>query len=803
MAKLINQDMKLKAYAKKIVVKQNGKLVEVPSEVYKNGEWISIQNEFEDEIKLGETTITPTNEQQIILAKNSGLNGFKKVVVEKSNPSFNIAYGDTTPADTSKLWLNCQEPSGVEVGNYYTTVNQGENVLLKLYTSDTLHTIYTKGIFKYSDTQIGVVYHQSTSDNPLVYIINKDSGEIEETIMLSKVSYSLESACYKVGNILYVIGYSNSSSKLYGFNLIDDTIILKRSFDTYQNSHSYMFMMENDNDNLYVVSANSSGSMICYVKRYSISEDSVSNVGSYISGYSSYYGLGPKGGQCYYNNYLYCTYKNASYTFIKKYDLLNCVWEDINPIINYLEEKGYTYFYNKQTLAIDNFIYFFGGKIGTTDAYSNKVLRYNIATEEVQECSDMLGTKNTMYNGIVYDNTAYLFHNSSGSYYLSTFKHSQELEENKVVITTDTLYNNNVKLIVSDTINLSANIHNAYIGNADNLATKVNAYYYKITGQKPSGYSSLIFDKNTILKNYSTLIEMGKIDYEGMFPFKNSEGIVYVLAVLYLSRNDSLEIVIIDELGNMCFSVSINSNRDFNSTSTYGDCIWVEGDTYTFEFGEYLEFSNEVDGKILTHTMDDFTLMGTAIGGDGGVLGKWLGINTKDPFEWGSLQEQNVFLGETITLEAPLTNNFGWEMTYNVISDLEVSNNSNTLTINGGSALGTYPITITATSSEYNSVYEKKFNVITNNAITWSTIADQTCNVNTTLTLDLSTYYTNNSSYDVTLSASSSDNTNFEVSITGNTLTVNCLAVANTTITIEAIVLGITYSVSFNLTVTE
>ena len=564
-----------------------------------------------------------------------------------SSAKLNIAYANTPPADTSKLWLNCNEPSGVEIQNYL-----GECAVDEVLEYSTIGNPATSNGFKkgYSNpcyignNQIAIVGYKHIR----IYDLTTKSYIADYTISDIYFEYCTN-VIYK-DNVLY-FGYRTN---LYSFNLT--TQILTTLYTFSSDDISYISFYNETEINLYTYYSSSN------VHRYNLTTKAVtqitriSNRINFMNMYSSSYVV--KAG-----NTLYC-FSTSGWKYVDNTDNVTTFTSFTDFIENTFNP---TTFVNSSAIY-DNerYIYLIGGGNGTI-GFDN-LIKYDI----VNDTFELLDTKllSGKYNAlsVLVDNRVYMFggdekttYGYGRKNYIDYFDLKYPLNENNAIVTTNTINTDvMVNLINEDTIKLKSNVASAYIGNADNLAEKVNAYYH-------------------------------------------------------------------------------NGNA-------------------------------------------------------------WLGINCNNPFEWGSLQEQNLFLGETKTFEVPYTNNLNWEMTYDVTSDLEVSNNSNTLTINGGSALGTYPITVTATSSEYNSVYEKTFNVITNNAITWNTISDQTSTSSNSITLDLSTYYTNNSSYDVTLSASSSDNTNFEVSITGNTLTVNCLAVANTTITIEAIVLGITYSVSFNLT---
>ncbi len=70
------------------------------------------------EPNLGGITVTATADYQNILPEDYGLDGFDEVIVNPINSGgaeLNIAYGDTAPEDTSKLWVKTTKPSAVKV----------------------------------------------------------------------------------------------------------------------------------------------------------------------------------------------------------------------------------------------------------------------------------------------------------------------------------------------------------------------------------------------------------------------------------------------------------------------------------------------------------------------------------------------------------------------------------------------------------------------------------------------------------------------------------------------------------------
>lgn len=140
-------------------------------------------------------------------------------------------------------------------------------------------------------------------------------------------------------------------------------------------------------------------------------------------------------------------------------------------------------------------------------------------------------------------------------------------------------------------------------------------------------------------------------------------------------------------------------------------------------------------------------------------------------------------------------------MTYEVSSELEVSNTNDIIKVNAGTAKGTYVVNTFASTD--NSTYEGTFNVEVVDAITWTTIPDQTISVGSSTTIDLSNYYTNVSYNEPTFSLSIAGG-GYNVSWNSYLLTIQNAAGSGTiVVTVKATVNGIEYSTPFNLISTD
>ena len=391
--------------------------------------------------------------------------------------SLNVAYSLTPPTDTSKIWLQCAEPSGVEVQNYLNSVTSGEFTYLKNNYTSIISSVLS--LFKYSDTEIGALHN----DKKLrTYDIN--TGEVTRELSFTP-TYTLLRSCYRLDNYLYYTSYSNAYIYLEKLNLttLETSVLIKITDD---NMYSYyMFMRENDNDNLYICTDYPNRGWYYYIYKYSISNNTYTKLIE-KSGSSAYWYLLDKYTQCYYNGCLYafCITNNSTYNKAYKFNLDTgeaTQLTNVEALSSLTTTNGITSTEYASSFVFDNFMYI----VGCNDSRNKKdrIIRINLATDEAEITNEYLLGSGSGYNSsIAIDNIAYIFRTVSTDggnlYTIQKYTYKQTLEQNKSVITTDTLFNNNVNLIISDKLNLSVNLHNAYLGNANNLAEKVNAYYY-------------------------------------------------------------------------------------------------------------------------------------------------------------------------------------------------------------------------------------------------------------------------------------------------------------------------------------
>lgn len=137
--------------------------------------------------------------------------------------SLNIAYGDTAPEDTSKLWIKANEPSNLEFG--YNL----ENVVENLYMSE---AILDKGMFDSSSAVVGnkiylfggyYGYYSGGASNA-INVFNTETGTVSRLTATLPAAASLIATAV-VGNKVYLFGGTQSEktsgAKLNTINVFD------------------------------------------------------------------------------------------------------------------------------------------------------------------------------------------------------------------------------------------------------------------------------------------------------------------------------------------------------------------------------------------------------------------------------------------------------------------------------------------------------------------------------------------------------------------------------------------------------
>ena len=191
----------------------------------------------------------------------------------------------------------------------------------------------------------------------------------------------------------------------------------------------------------------------------------------------------------------YYSINDSGINYHYKYSLISNTISVFTSLENFVTAQGWTE-YRRQSLVYDGerYVYLVGGTYisdgSSTPTLLNDIVRYDVINDTFERLGiSLLGGKENHFSLLI-DNRAYIFGGDTKDGFtrpnqIDYFDISYPLTQNNAIITTNTINTDNaLPLINTEKLKLNSNIASAYKGNADNLAEKVNAYYYDGTTWK-------------------------------------------------------------------------------------------------------------------------------------------------------------------------------------------------------------------------------------------------------------------------------------------------------------------------------
>lgn len=444
-----------------------------------------------DDINVGLSETDKTN----LVAENikKDVNILGVVGTHEGGASLNLAYGDTPPTDTSKIWLKCAEPSGVEVQNYLGEVSVGEvaNYGEIAYPVDGHSSFYS---YYYSSCYIGNNQIAIVGNNHIrIYDLTRKAYSVDYTVSINTGDY-YNSIIYK-DNILY-FAYNNI---LFRFDLSTQTSI---NLSNISYHIKYMFF---NSDNEIEIIAYYQGSSRSLRYRYNINTATTTTIATI---YDAYFGKIKnhtiKLNNTIYNFYMYTTTSTNYYTW--KYDLDENTFTTFTSFYNFMTNLGWTtYQYSSVIYDNERYIYLIGGigtYNGTIDTKSDLIIKYDTINDTFELLEQKLIGAKYKHFSVLVDNRVYIFGGlDTRPKQIDYFDLQYPLQQNNAIITTNTINTDNaLPLINTEKLKINSNIASAYLGNANNLAEKVNAYHHN-----GYGWVGINCEDYTIYFNWDTL----------------------------------------------------------------------------------------------------------------------------------------------------------------------------------------------------------------------------------------------------------------------------------------------------------
>ena len=165
-----------------------------------------------------------------------------------------------------------------------------------------------------------------------------------------------------------------------------------------------------------------------------------------------------------------------------KYNLNTNKVEEFTSWVNFLTSLGASYFSRVSAIYDgDRYIYIIGG--GNSSIGYNHIIKYDTMNDTFEMLGiSLLGGKANHFSLLI-DNRVYIFGGNSNNgdtrpNQIDYFDLQYTLAQNNAILTINNKTDKYLPLINTEKLKLNSNIASAYLGNANNLAEKVNAYYW-------------------------------------------------------------------------------------------------------------------------------------------------------------------------------------------------------------------------------------------------------------------------------------------------------------------------------------
>ena len=377
----------------------------------------------------------------------------------------NVAFGDTAPDDTSKLWIKTAEPESLEARLSFDFV--GNEQMQAATLSLPAH------VYSASASAVGkkiYIFGGGTSYSKAIYVYDTEANRFEKlSVTLPKEATGNASAA--VGKMIYIFGGRSESGSLGKSKAI-------YSFDTEtQAVQTLTATLPGDRTNMAAAAV---GSKI------------------YLFG-GTYYSSGDKHSSAIYmfnaeteaitslsarlpaNTYNACAAAVGSRIYVfgghNGSDALNTisVFDTDTQTLETLDVTLPNPVYMFSGAAVGSAIYLFGGHTGI--AGLDTIVRFNAETNEVETLGATIPKKNWSTPAASIGSRIYYFDGLSSSasdHTLNTFVVNIDLPENHMLIETSGA-GNTVRLFP----NMEIGVKNVYLGNADGKGERVPAALYK------------------------------------------------------------------------------------------------------------------------------------------------------------------------------------------------------------------------------------------------------------------------------------------------------------------------------------
>lgn len=385
----------------------------------------------------------------------------------------NIAYGDTPPEDTTKLWVKTSEPSKVKV-------KQGMSIVTSNERFETLETTLPSAIMLPSVATVGDKIYifggwgSAPTNTILCWDTATNTMRTIETV-LPKAKYRMGIAV--VGTLIYLFGgadsgSSSSTKEIYVFDTKTETIA----------THGTT-LYSSDYTNEGLPTAVTMGTTVWLINRSSNEGfgifDTISGqmVSTEINvGYYAHYGSAAQavGNNIYVFGGFQSLGQTASKNIIMKIDAEKQSYNLLNITLPTAKN-------GMASVVFGSKIFLFGGTTTKSSSGADTtVLCFDTMTETILTMPITLPQKKIgVHTATVLGDNAYIFAGATSTDITKFVPNLKVFLENNNLQILPTYSSNKFNLINTDTAQVEIGVNKVYKGNADGVAEEVEAALYK------------------------------------------------------------------------------------------------------------------------------------------------------------------------------------------------------------------------------------------------------------------------------------------------------------------------------------
>lgn len=392
----------------------------------------------------------------------------------------NIAYGDTAPDDTSKLWVKCDGPSEVVVSGEVEEVEGSGGI-------ETLSATMPQYMFTSKTLAIGskiYLFGYSIVNYKYFGAIRYFDTESETSTTLSAtIPDNREGAVvYLVGTTVYILGGSNRSNRTYSiycFNVESQTITTLTATLPSPIAPDSTTAHSANGSRVYFMGTATSKAICCFDAESQITTTLPTTLPNHYA-YSPFSSIGYK---------LYLFGYTASSSTLQSSPEILC-FDTESETLSTLSETMPTLYYWAKASTLGTKIYLFGGTSKyqfDLSSYFDVIYCFDSETETITESTTKLPKAQALSAVQTVRNKIYLFSGrDTASFY-------EDKALNEIYCFTDgelALQNGTLQLIPSQDANIfplisidplvvEIGVDKVYKGNSENIAEEVPAALYK------------------------------------------------------------------------------------------------------------------------------------------------------------------------------------------------------------------------------------------------------------------------------------------------------------------------------------